>query len=71
MEVVKVDKQPFMVTTSFVEAMFFDKEFGLINFTSRKKDGVLRKAYIDSKGSLEIQNEVTKVKGFVGGNTCQ
>ena len=55
MEVVWVDKKPFMMATSSVEARYYDKELDLIKFTSKRKDGVLRKAYMDSKGSMEIQ----------------
>ena len=34
-EVVQADKQPFMVATNFVEAKYYDQEFGPIKFTSR------------------------------------
>ena len=37
------------------------KEFGLIKFTNRRKHGVLRKAYMDSKGYMEIQTNVVKI----------
>ena len=53
-EVVRVDKQTFMAAICFVEAKYYDQEFGLIKFTSKKKDGILRKAYKDSKGYVEI-----------------
>ena len=43
--VVWVDKQPFMAATSYVEARYYDQEFDPIKFTSRRKDGVLRKTY--------------------------
>ena len=54
MELERANKQPFMAATatSFVEARYYDNEFGPIKFTSRKKDGVPRKAYIDTKGSI-------------------
>ena len=61
MEVVRVDKQPFMVATGTVEARYYDQEFSLIKFTSRRKNRVLRKAYMDSKGFVEIQKEVAKL----------
>ena len=61
MELVRADKKPFMVATGFVEAKYYDREFGPIKFTSRRKDGVLRKAYMDSKGYVEIQKEVAKL----------
>ena len=60
-EVVRADKQTFMVATSFVEAMCYDKEFDPIKFTSRRKYGVPRKAYMDKKDSMEIQKEVLKL----------
>ena len=50
-----------MVAAGSVEARYYDQEFGPIKFTGRRKDGVLRKAYIDSKGSMETQNEVVKL----------
>ena len=46
-EVVRVDKQTFMAAKSLVEAGYYDQGFSLIKFTSRRKDGVPRKAYID------------------------
>ena len=60
-EVVRADKQPFMATTGSVEAKCYDQEFCPINCTSRRKDGILRKAYMDSKGSVEIRNEEAKL----------
>ena len=50
-----------METTSSVEAGYYDQEFGPIKFTSRRKYGIPRKAYIDSKGYVEIQNKATKL----------
>ena len=55
MELVQANKQPFMAATGSMEARYCDQEFGLIKLTSRMKDGVPRKAYMDSKGSMEIQ----------------
>ena len=43
-----------MVATGFVEAKNYDQEFGPIKFTRKRKDGVKRKAYMDSKGIVEI-----------------
>ena len=60
-ELVWVDKQPFMVATGPMEAKYYDKEFSLIKFTNKKKDGIPRKAYMDSKGYVEIQKEATKL----------
>ena len=53
-EVVRADKQPFMAATGSMEARYYDQEFGPIKFTSRRKYGVLRKAYMDLKGFVEI-----------------
>ena len=50
-----------MAATGFVEAMYYDQEFGPIKFTSRRKDEVLRKAYMNSKGFVEIHKEATKL----------
>ena len=44
-----------------MEARYYDKEFGPIKFTSRRKDRVPRKAYMDLKGFVEIQNEGVKL----------
>ena len=60
MEVVWVDKQPFMVATGSMEARYYNQELGLIKFTGRRKDKVLRKAYIDSKCYVEIQKVAAK-----------
>ena len=61
MEVVRADKQLFMMATGSMEARYYDQEFGWIKFTSRRKYGTPRKAYMDSKGSMEIQKEVVKL----------
>ena len=50
-----------MAAIGTMEPMHYDKEFGLIKFTSRMKDEVPRKAYMDSKGFMEIQKEPTKL----------
>ena len=61
MEVVRADKQPFIAATGSMEAKYYDQEFGLIKFTSRRKDGMLRKAYMDLKDFFEIRKEVAKL----------
>ena len=53
-EVVRADKQPLTAAIGSMEAMYYDQEFGPIKFTSRRKYGIQRKAYIDLKGSTEI-----------------
>ena len=60
-KVVRADKQSFMVATDSVETRYYDQELGSIKFTSIRKDRVLRKAYMDSKGYVEIQKEAAKL----------
>ena len=60
-EVVWADKQSFKATTDSVETKYYDQELGSIKFTSIRKDGVPRKVYMDSKGSVEIQKEPSKL----------
>ena len=60
-EFVRVDKQSFMASTSFLEARYYDQKCSSIKFTSRRKDGVPRKAYMDLKSFVEIQKETTKL----------
>ena len=45
-EVVWVDKKPFIATSDYVEASYYDKEFGPIKFKGKKKDGAPRKIYM-------------------------
>ena len=58
---VYTDKQPFKATTSFMEAGYYNKKFGPIKFTRRRKDGVLRKENMESKGFVETQKEAAKL----------
>ena len=60
-EVAQADKQPFMDDIGSMEAKYYDQKFDSIKFTNRRKDGVPRKAYMDSMGSMEIQNEAAKL----------
>ena len=60
-EVVRENKKPFMEATGYVEVRYYDQEFGPIKFIGRRKDRVPRKAYMDSKGSMEIQKEAVKL----------
>ena len=53
-EVVRADKQPSMAATSSVEGKYYDQEFGHIKFTSKRKEGIVRKTYMVSKGYVEI-----------------
>ena len=50
-----------MVATGSMEASYYDQKFSLIKFISRRKDEVPRKAYVNSKGFVEIQKEVAKL----------
>ena len=50
-----------MIAIGYVEVRYYDKEFDPIKFISRRKDEVPRKAYMDSKGFVEIQKEATKL----------
>ena len=60
-EVVRADKQPFMAAIGSMEARYYDQEFGLIKFTRRRKDGIPRKACMDSKDYVEIRKEAAKL----------
>ena len=51
----QADKKSFMV------AIGYDQEFSPIKFISKRKDEIPRKAYMDSKGSVEIPKEVAKL----------
>ena len=61
LEVVWVDKQPFIVTSDSVEASYYDQEFGPIKFKDKKKDGALREIYMVSRDVGEIQDQATKL----------
>ena len=43
------DKQPFIVTSNYVEASYYDQEFGPIKFKGKKKDGAPREIYMESR----------------------
>ena len=60
-KVVRADKQPFMAVIGSVDVMYYDQEFGPIKFTSKRKDGIPRKAYMDSKGVVEIRKKAAKL----------
>ena len=59
-KVVWANKQPFLAASGFVKVRYYDQEFGPIKFTTRWKDEVLRKAYMDLKCFVEIQKQATK-----------
>ena len=50
-----------MAAIGSLEAKYYDQEFGPIKFTSKRKDGVPRKAYMDSNGYVEIQKKGAKL----------
>ena len=60
-EVVRADKQSFMAATGSMETRYYDQQFSLIKFTSRRKDGIPRKAYMDSKVFMEIRKGAAKL----------
>ena len=60
-EVVWVEKQPFIATLGYVEASYYDQEFGLIKFEGEKKDGALKEIYMKLRDTSEIQDQVTKL----------
>ena len=59
-EVVWVDKQTFIGTSDFVEASYYDQEFGPIKFKGKKKNGAPKKIYMESRDVGEIQDQATK-----------
>ena len=60
-EVLWADKQPFIATLDYVEASYYDQEFGLINFKCKKKDEAPRKIYMELRDADEIQDQATKL----------
>ena len=47
-ELVWENKQPFIATSDYVEASYYDQEFGLIKFKGKKKNGTPREIYMES-----------------------
>ena len=60
-EVVWVDKQPFIAISNFVEDSYYDQEFGPIKFKGKKKNETLREIYIESRDTGDIQDHATKL----------
>ena len=60
-EVVWVDKQPFITTLDYIEASYYDQEFGPIKFEGKKKDGAPREIYMKLRDTSEIQDQVAKL----------
>ena len=57
-EVVWLDKQPFIATLDFVEASYYDQESGPIKFKGKKKNGALRKYTWRKKFRLKIWSKL-------------
>ena len=55
------DKQPFIVTSNYVEASYYDQEFGSIKFKGKNNDGAPREIYMESRDIDEIQDQVAKL----------
>ena len=55
-EVVWVDKQHFIANSNFVEASYYDQEFGLIKFKGKKKNEDPREIYMESRDNGDIQD---------------
>ena len=55
-EVVWVNKQPFISNSDSMEASNYDQDFGPIKFKGKKKDGAPRKIYMESRDTGEIQD---------------
>ena len=47
------DKKPFIATSDFIEASYYDQEFGLIKFKGKKKNRTLRKIYMESRDTSD------------------
>ena len=60
-EVVWVDKQPFIATSYSVETSYYDQEFGPIKFKGKKKNGTLREIYMESRDTGGIQDQAAKI----------
>ena len=60
-EVVWAKKQPFIATSDFVVASYYDQEFGPIKFKGKKKNGALREIYMELIDTCEIQDQAAKL----------
>ena len=60
-EVVWANKQPFIATSDSVEASYYDQEFGPIKFKGRKKGGAPKEIYMESRDTIEIKDQATKL----------
>ena len=60
-EVVWVNKQPFTITLDFMEASYYDQEFGAIKFKGKRKNRTLREIYMESRDTGNIQDQAAKL----------
>ena len=60
-EVVWVDKQPFIATLDSMEVSYYDQEFGPIKFKGKKNNETPREIYMESRDTSGIQNQATKL----------
>ena len=60
-EVVWANKQPFIGTSDYVEASYYDQEFRPIKFKGKRKDEALRKIYMELRDAGEIQDQAAKL----------
>ena len=60
-EVVWVDKQPFIASLDSVEASYYNQEFSPIKFKGKKNDGAPREIYMGSRDTGEIQDQAAKL----------
>ena len=60
-EVVWTDKQPFIGTSDFVEASYYDQDFGPIKFRGKNKNGTPREIYMESRDTGDIQDQAAKL----------
>ena len=60
-EVVWADEQHFIITSDYVEANYYDQEFGSIKFKGKKKGGIPREIYMESRDTGEIQDQDAKL----------
>ena len=60
-EVVWADKQSFIATSNYVEANYYDQDFSPIKFKGKKKNGIVRETYVESRDTGGIQDQVAKL----------
>ena len=60
-KVVWADKQPFIATSDYVEANYYDQDFGPIKFKGKKKNGTPIEIYMELRDTSEIQDQAAKL----------